>query len=156
LRRAAPLLAALVSVWLIVGNPRPVGHLGAAGYVLGYARTIGAAALLLGVFVVVIVSLDDFARRLVGRMAGPRPRWQYLLLAAGYGCVAGLALFLAAGRGAGLAASIWGTAGVWAGLAWLVMLGRAVCPGRARRVFWRHLPAGPAGVSGGPGASRPG
>jgi hypothetical protein len=135
--------ALVVVTGLAVGAGGPSGGEGH-----GIAGVIGAgvvAVLFIVVFGLAMGLVQLRAEKLRRAQAAPRPRWQYLLIAAGW--LAAAAGLIAAGRALGLlsAGPGWlaracGGSAAWFAVFGLDMLGRALAGGRLRTLFWWYRP----------------
>jgi hypothetical protein len=133
LRRSAPTGCAILTARILVGDPRRVGHLGVIGNVLGFARTVAVGALLIVIIMCAMSGFGRYREAHAGWTANAHPRWQYLLLSAGFACAAIPSLTYACEFGSrnSLAVNFWAVVGIWTGLATLIALGRALLKGRA-------------------------
>lgn len=109
------------------------------------AGTIGGGVLFTVVFALVMTPVFLRCETLRQAQAMPRPRWQYLVISAGWMVMAGG--FAAASLMLGpphpwpaWLARACGGFGAWFAVFGLGMLGRAVCWGRIRNLFWWRRP----------------
>jgi FtsH-binding integral membrane protein len=115
----------------------------AAGNVEGQRSVIGGYVLWLApVMVVVLAALEGgfLVRRLWSKQGGTRPR-RWLILLAAFICLAvvvGWAVLARPDRAWVEHAT--DQVAVFGAVATVAMLGRGLCPGRARRLFWRYQP----------------
>jgi hypothetical protein len=118
----------------VTGQPSFRG--GTTGLLAGLVRVVLLDVLFAVIMVSAAVAVTAGAERVSAGRAGPAPRWQYLLGAAGYLAVA--AGFMLAGHdiGSGWIARASAVLGGWSALYGLVLLGRAACWGRVRTIFW--------------------
>lgn len=113
----------------------------------GFLASVGVAGLAAIALYFLLLPVTSRAEKLSAAQVAPRPRWQYLLYAAGWlavtaGCVAG-AIYV----GTGWVRDPVGVLGWWCFVAGVGMLGRALCWGRVRPAFWWHRPAWLTGVT---------
>lgn len=116
-----------------------------ADHVLGAIGSAAAALLFVMLAGPAVLWAGLRADRIRQAQAAPRPRWQYLAIAAGWLAAAGGTGAASVLLGLGQAHPGWlarACSGVSYGLAvpGLAMLGRAACRGRARVVFWWYRP----------------
>jgi hypothetical protein len=119
---------------------------GSAGHrILGVIGTAGGAVAFSIVFFLLLTPVYLRAESLRQSQVAPRPRWQYLMLAAGWMAVAGGLIVASRVLGPSAAHPGWPARacagyGAWAAVFGLGMLGRAACWGRVRNLFWWHRP----------------
>lgn len=119
---------------------------GTAGrQVLDMAGSVVGSVLFTVAFLLVLTPVYLRAEKLRQAQAAPRPRWQYLMITAGWmaiaGGVIGAGLMLGLSRAdPGWPARACAATGVWFAVFGLGMLGRAVCWGRVRTLFWWYRP----------------
>jgi hypothetical protein len=108
------------------------------------ALSVVRVGILGGILAVVLISavfaLDAYARKLSTRSTTARPRWQYALLALGYGGIAGAGVLAGMHYRSGWLVNVSAVFAIWTSAITLAMLGRAVCSGRVRRACWWHRP----------------
>jgi hypothetical protein len=113
--------------------------------VLDMARYVVGSVVFTVAFVLVLIPMYLRAEKLRQAQAAPRPRWQYLMFAAGWMAMGGgliaVGLLLGLSRpDPGWPARACVATGVWIAVFGLGMLGRAVCWGRVRALFWWYRP----------------
>jgi hypothetical protein len=111
-----------------------------ASVVLGIVRVGILGGILAAVLISVILMLDAYAQKLSLRLTTARPRWQYALLALGYGGITSIGVLTGMHYRSGWLVNVSGLFAIWSAAITLAMLGRTVCWGRVRRACWWHRP----------------
>jgi hypothetical protein len=91
-------------------------------------------------FVLVLMPMYVYAEKLRETQAVPRPHWQYLAIAAAWASPATGLAYASLHIGPGWFARASGALAVWFAAFGLAMLGRPVCWGRVRDLFWWYRP----------------
>lgn len=142
-RSQLPLFLVFWTGLQVAGWPSAGGSAGRQ--VLDVIGTTVGSVLFTVVFVLALMPVYLRAETLRETQAAPRPRWQYLVIAAGWMAMASgltaaslmLGLFHV---GPGWLARTCAGSGGWFAVFGLGMLGRAVCWGRVRNLFWWYPP----------------
>lgn len=142
-RRQLPLFLVFMTGLQVAGWPS--ADVGAGRQILDAIGSGIGGVLFTVVFVLALLPVHLRADTLRQTQALPRPRGQYLALAAGWiaaaGGLTGASLLLGRSQtGPGWLARGCGGFAVWFAVFGLAMLGRAACWGRVRNLFWWYRP----------------
>ena len=137
-RNTFPLFLVGFTGFQVVGPPssaRSIGHL-----ILDILRSAFGVAFFTVGFVLALMPVYLYAEKLREAQAAPRPRWQYLAIAAVWASLAASLVFASWHIGPGWFARATAAVAIWFAAFGLAMLGRAACWGRVRDLFWWYRP----------------
>jgi hypothetical protein len=137
-RRSFPVVMVGLTGVEVAGPSLPAGSIG--NQILDIFRSAGGVVLFTIAFVLALMPVYLHAEKLREAQTAPRPRWQYLAIAAVWASLAAGLAFASLHLSPGWLARASGALTFWFAAFGLAMLGRAACWGRVRNVFWWFRP----------------